>query len=153
MNDETPSTRGWTLLSRLGWLLALLALVALGGLWHFDRHRRWETPALSGRLLLLRDAPSDTAGELWLVAVNPECSHCLQVLARLTASPPGDARVASLIVDSRARPDSLTLAALPGGPIWWDAGNDWRRRWGHRVYGEVLRFDRAGHYLGSKLVP
>ncbi len=46
--------------------------------------------------------------------------------------------------------DAGTLAGLPGAAVWWDARGDWRRRWGHRVYGEVMSCDRAGRFLGTR---
>ena len=62
----------------------------------------------------------------------------------------GHPRVGALVVDTPRRPGARALAALAAGPVWWDARDDWRRRWGHRVYGEVLCFDRHGRYLDTR---
>ena len=34
--------------------------------------------------------------------------------------------------------------ALPADETRWDSSQHWRRRWGHRVYGEVLCFEPDG---------
>lgn len=143
-----------------GWAAAALLAVALGALgWlrHADRARAWERPGLGAPLVLLRGAARDSSAETWLVAVNPDCPHCLAWHARLAAragaaSAPGTGRprVGALIVDTPRRPDTAALATLGSGPVWWDPANDWRRRWGHRVYGEVLCFDRHGRYLATR---
>jgi len=153
MSDEAETPWGWRLLGWVGWALVVTALGALGWLWRLDRTRVWETPRFGSSLVLLRGAAAAPSAVTWLVAVNPECSHCKVVLARLCARPPGGVRVGALIVDTPRRPAPSALAALPGGPIWWDVRNDWRRRWGHRVYGEVLRFDPRGRYLSTRLQP
>lgn len=135
---------GWA-----AWLLALSALAALGWLRHADRERAWDPPRLGAPLVLLRGAAAGSSAETWLVAVNPACPHCLETHARL-ASRTGGPRVGALIVDTTRRPGATALAALASGPVWWDARGDWRQRWGHRVYGEVLCFDRHGRYLATR---
>ena len=145
----TPRNRrlfGW-----LGWALVATALAALGWLWHFDRARAWQTPGLGAPLVLVRAATADSSAGTWLVAVNPECAHCRQALARLLARPRCGLRVGALIVDTPRHPGAATLAALRAAPLWWDARGDWRRRWGHRVYGEVLCFDPGGRYVRTRL--
>ncbi len=151
MSDGSGTARGWRLLGWVGWALVGAGLVALGWLWHLDRTRVWEMPRLGPPLVLLRAVSPASAATTWLVAVNPDCPHCLDVLARLAARPATGVRVGALIVDSPRRPSTSTLDALPGAPIWWDATNEWRRRWGHRVYGEVMRFDPRGRYLSTRL--
>jgi hypothetical protein len=130
-----------------------MLLAALGWLWHVDRSRLWETPRLGPPLVLLRAAPADSLAGTWLVAVNPECGHCLQVLARLTANPIEGVRVGALVVDTPRRPGPPVLAALGGTSVWWDSQGDWRRRWGHRAYGEVLCFDARGRYQRARPAP
>ena len=100
--------------------------------------------------MLLRGATAGPVAETWLVAVNPACPHCLETHARLAAGAGRGRRVGALVVDTPRRPGATTLAALAPGPVWWDARGDWRRRWGHRVYGEVLCFDRHGRYLATR---
>jgi hypothetical protein len=151
MTRAADASRDWRLISRAGWALTAAALAALGWLWHFDRARVWQTPGLGAPLVLVRAATADSSAGTWLVAVNPECPHCLQALARLNARPHRGLRVGALIVDTPRRPGAATLAALVAAPLWWDALGDWRQRWGHRVYGEVLCFDPRGRYVRTQL--
>ncbi len=135
---------GWA-----AWGLLAAALAALGWIWHLDRSRAWEQPSLAAPLVPLAFAP-DTARETWLVAVNPDCPHCVTALARLRGRHPRDALVGALVVDTPRRPDAERVAAWRIAPVWWDAPGAWRRSWGHRVYGEVLCFDRNGRYLRTR---
>ena len=151
MSRGTCTSRDWRLVGGLGWALVATALAALGWLWHVDRARVWQTPGLGAPLVLVRAATADSSAGTWLVAVNPDCPHCLQALARLAARPRVGVRVGALIVDTPRRPGPATLAALRAAPLWWDARGDWRRRWGHRVYGEVLCFDPRGLYVRTRL--
>ena len=153
MRRAARSPEDWRVVGWLGWALVATALAALGWLWRCDRAREWQTPGLGAPLVLVRAATADSSAGTWLVAVNPDCPHCLRSLARLAARPPGGVRVGALIVDTPRRPGPGTLAALRAAPLWWDARGDWRRRWGHRVYGEVLCFDPRGRYLRTRLVP
>jgi len=143
-------SRGRRLAGWLGWAFAWAALAALGWLWHLDRTRVWQTPGLGAPLVLVRTATADSSAGTWLVAVNPDCANCLRALARLAARPPRGLRVGALIVDTPRRPGAAALAALRAAPLWWDARGDWRRRWGHRVYGEVLCFDPRGRYVSTR---
>ena len=152
MTDANRTARD---LRAAGWAagtLVIAALASLGWLRHEDRARTWETPRLGAPLVLLRGAAGDSSAGTWLVAVNPDCPHCFEAYARLVArrgGPPAP-RVGALVVDTPRRPGDRALTALAGGPIWWDARNDWRRRWGHRLYGEVLCFDPQGRYLRTR---
>jgi hypothetical protein len=142
-------------LSLAGGLLAALAFVALGVAWHRDRARVWEPPRWDpARFEVLRDsvAPSEPCVETWAVVVNPLCPHCRASLeraiaarARPRAAPP--LRLAVLLVDTPRRPEAALAAGFRVDQVWWDARAVWRRRWGHRVYGEVLCFDPAGRPL------
>lgn len=136
---------GWA-----GWALVIATLASLGWLRQQDRSREWRPPALGEPLVLLRGTAADSSDGTWLVAVNPGCAHCLRSHARLAARPGPGPRVGALVVDTPRRPGVATVAALAPGPVWWDARNDWRRSWGHRVYGEVLCFDRHGRYLATR---
>jgi hypothetical protein len=137
-----------------GWTLAALSLVALAAAWWVDRHRVWEEPRwMRERFVVIADrprAPGDTA-ETWAIAFNPSCSHCLESLARasrlrVTANPVP--RLALLVIDAPRDRVRMPVASEAIDQIWWDVHGVWRRRWGHRVYGEVLRFDAAGRYRG-----
>jgi hypothetical protein len=147
MTDAGGTARDLRLAGWAAWALLLAALASLGWLRHADHARAWETPGLGAPLVLLRGIAADSSAETWLVAVNPDCPHCLEAHARLAARRGPGPRVGALIVDTPRRPGAAVLAALGGGPVWWDARDDWRRRWGHRIYGEVLCFDRRGRYL------
>lgn len=146
---------------RLGRIAALAgialivgSLVGLGLAWRADRRRvvespRWD-PALFVRLREPRPAWSDT-GETWTVIVHPGCPRCLRVLeslARAGGRGAGAAHLAALIVDEPARPGPALLVDLPASQVWWDSAGVWRRRWGLRLYGGVLRFDAAGRFRG-----
>jgi hypothetical protein len=130
-----------------------VAVLALCGLWLADRGRRWEEPRWSGaRFVALREGPDAGPGgrTTWLAIVNPRCARCVSTLRALHAcwarARPDEGLVA-LIVDSPARPGAATLRALPPVPVWWDRDHVWRRRWGHRLYGELIGFDAAGRHL------
>ena len=62
-------------------------------------------------------------------------------------------RLIALIVDARRRPGADLLRAIPRLPVWWDRDGVWRRRWGHRLYGELIEFDPAGRYLRTVAGP
>jgi len=146
------SDRRWNAAQRVGWALAGAALLALGALWRYDRMRVWESPRWDdARLAVLPGAEGEGAAiETWAVAVNPECPHCRASLARtlaVRALARAPVRVAALVVDTARRPAAATLAALAVDELRWDSTGTWRRRWGHRVYGELLCFDRSGRFL------
>jgi hypothetical protein len=151
MSGASRGPRGRRVAGWAGWTLAGLAFVALGWLWRSDRARAWQTPGLGAPLVLLRAATADSSAGTWLVVVNPDCPHCLEALARLEARARRGLRVGVLVVDTPRRPSDARLAALRAAPLWWDERGDWRRRWGHRVYGEVLSFDPAGRFLDTRL--
>src|SRR5436853_337955 len=56
-------------------------------------------------------------------------------------------RVAAPVVDTKKRPPAATVEALAADELRWDSTGAWRHRWGHRVYGELLCFDRAGRFI------
>ena len=88
--------------------------------------------------------------ETWAVAVNPLCAHCRASLARglaLRRVARAPVRVAALVVDTKKRPPAATVDALAADELRWDSTGAWRHRWGHRVYGELLCFDRAGRFI------
>jgi len=132
---------------------ALIAVVLLGAWWASDRTRRWERPRWSGESFdLLRAMPGvEPRGEArWVIAVNPRCPSCLRALWRLHATWARHSEreeLVALIVDTPARPDPRALRRLPPISVWWDRENRWRRRWGHRLYGELLQFDVSGRHL------
>jgi hypothetical protein len=81
--------------------------------------------------------------ERWIVAVNPECSHCMARLAELrrrSTAWTADRALGVLLVDVRQRPDSTVVGKGLDAGVWWDSLGAWRSRWGHRVYGETLVF-------------
>jgi hypothetical protein len=150
----TGATRREMLVTRIGWGLSLLALVALGVLWRLDRSRAWEVPRWDRAWFdVLRDrgdgAAAGAAGptETWAVVVNPECSSCLASLRAALATRErqrAPIRIAALIVDTPERPGRDVSDGLAADAVWWDRDQRWRKRWGHRVYGEVLCFDAGG---------
>jgi len=52
-----------------------------------------------------------------------------------------------LIVDQEREPSPRSVAMLRAETVWWDRAGVWRGRWGHRLYGELLRFDASGKYV------
>lgn len=129
-----------------------IAVVLLGGWWASDRARRWERPRWSSESFeLLRAMPRvEPRGEAqWVVVVNPRCPSCLETLWRLHgtwARHAAGEELVALIVDTPVRPDPRALHRLPPISVWWDRENRWRRRWGHRLYGELIQFDGSGRY-------
>jgi len=150
MTRVAGATRTLRLAGGATWVLLAAALAALGWLRHVDRSRERDLPAIGAPLVLLRGAASDSSAETWLVVVNPACPHCLESYARLARRAGAGRRLGALVVDTPRRPGAASLAALGAGPVWWDAAGVWRRRWGHRIYGEVLCFDRYGSYLATR---
>lgn len=142
-------------LARAGLVLCGTGFIALGGLWLHDRTRVWEVPRWDEARFVaigLRDSAWRAPSELWVVVVNPDCGHCGESLRnagnvreRMTVRP----RLAALVVDRSQRPPAVLFRAQALDAVWWDEREVWRTRWGHRVYGEVLRFDAAGRYAGS----
>ena len=134
-------------INRAALVLALGLLVATGSLWWHDRTRLRETPRWDEAHVVELHAASAGERECWIVAVNPECSHCrdrlaylAESLARRTHGP----ALGVLLVDVPRRPDSLAGAeGLPAG-VWWDSAATWRGRWGRNAYGEVLAFSPDG---------
>jgi hypothetical protein len=143
---------------RIVWVALAIAFVFLGTLWAVDRGRRWERPRLAGAgFETLRGLTGVRPGSrgILLMPVHPGCPHCLAAWRRLTESCPGEPdceeRVA-LLVDV-PRPSRGALARLRARTIWWDRRGVWRGRWGHRMYGESMRFDGSGSYLGTSPPP
>ncbi len=130
--------------------LALLALTGLGVLWLIDRARPREAPRWNEAVFVpLHEAPGAPEGwsERWAVALHPGCPHCrasLVALAEARDRSGAPVRVTALLVDASWPPPDSVLARLEADEIWWDVENRWRRRWGHRVYGETFCFDSTG---------
>lgn len=135
--------------------LFLAGTLALGWAWHRDRSRPWEEPRWTPEaFVLLRAGQRAVRGgqDTWMVTVNLRCPRCVASLRRMAAAwdgNPGAVRLAALIVDTPARPGPEAVRRLPPMPVWWDRDGVWRRRWGHRLYGELIRFDAAGRHLGT----
>jgi hypothetical protein len=141
---------GWA-----GWLIGGASIVALVWLWNADRHRHWEEPRWErASFVVLRDrlrAPGDSA-DTWMVAYNQQCAHCRHNLARAARLRPTirpAPHLAVLLIDTEAPLARHAAGALAADQVFWDSLAVWRRRWGHRVYGEVLRFDATGRYRGA----
>lgn len=129
---------------------ALLGALVLGGMWLRDRTHRWESPRWrDGDFVQLRGGAraAHAGAAMWVIPVNPRCSHCVTTLSRLHAAwvrGGWGENLIVLVVDTPDRPDAAALRAIPSEEVWWDRDGIWRRRWGHRVYGELLEFDRSG---------
>jgi len=139
-------------------MLAGAAALALGWAWHRDRTRHWEEPAWAedtfvrlraGQRADLRSGRRNGQAT-WMVPANPGCPRCLASLRRLHAEWARRGRrgvLAVLIVDTHRRPGAELMRTIPELPLWWDRDGIWRRRWGHRLYGELIEFDSSGRYL------
>jgi hypothetical protein len=131
--------------------LTTTLFLVLGGCWVADRTHHWETPRLDpGRFSRVSDTGADGAANGWvMMPVNLRCPHCLASLralqrSRRSGNEPG---LVVLIVDQDREPSSKSVAALRAEAVWWDRSGVWRKRWGHRLYGERLCFDAQGRYL------
>jgi hypothetical protein len=137
-------------INRAALVLAILLLVATATLWWRDRARTVKTPRWDDASAVLLRAADAGGRERWIVAVNPECSHCRDRLAGLSAALARRANAPALgvlLVDVPRRPDSLTGAAGMSAGVWWDSAATWRGRWGRSAYGEVLVFSPGGALL------
>ena len=138
-------------LAALALATAGLALVAaLGVTWQRNRNADWERPRWEVDRFERIAGESTPGRALHVVAFHPRCPHCLVSLEHAVAqrrNDGGDYRLAVLIVDTPERPDLATLPRRGEDEVWWDRAGRWRHRWGHRIYGEVLRFDEAGEHL------
>jgi len=132
--------------------IAVVLFCGLGLAWQRDRRLAWERPRWTAGLFEpLAGGPDAIApAERHVVAVNPLCPHCLvsldEAVWRRRDAGAGH-RIAVLIVDTAERPRWGVRPDRGEDEVWWDAAGVWRRRWGHRVYGEVLVFDAAGKWL------
>jgi hypothetical protein len=129
-----------------------LAFVTIGVLRVRDARHHWETPRWDARAfrVLRHGGDSVYAGETWVVPVNPSCPSCLALLARTTERARGvlpRPRLVALLVDTTERRALDAAWRIGADAVAWDEDEVWRRRWGGRRYGEVLRFDAAGPYV------
>ena len=133
--------------------LALAAGLALAWAWHRDRAHPWEKPSWGeDRFVRLSVGQRADSGRpaTWMMPVNPRCPHCLATLRYLYEEwlkHARSVRLVALIVDAPARPGMTVMRAMPPLAVWWDRDGVWRKRWGHRLYGELIEFDPAGRYL------
>lgn len=150
------TTRLRTTMNLAAGVMALGALL-LGGSWLADRAHRWEKPEWRHRsFVLLRGATGGARAGVatWLVAVNPRCPHCVAALPALRAAWDRNGwrdDLAALIVDTPHRPEAEALRRIPTDQVWWDRNGVWRRRWGHRLYGELIQFDGSGRFVRTAL--
>ncbi len=164
MNTPDPHPPGalsrWA--ARVGLALIVLSLAALAALTVWDRTRRWEVPRFEAtRFVALVPPPAVAAPpaaqrERWLMAVNPECARCRRAFPRALARRDREAvppRLEALIVDAETRPGPAALAPFRADAVWWDSSGVWRHAWGHRVYGEILRFAPDGTLRGVEPQP
>jgi len=146
---SAPVTGLQRAINRAALVIAFAILAAIVFVWWRDRTRSWETPRWDASRFVTLRAPSSAAAErgAWRLAYNPDCSHCrarLAELLRRPRDPAHDPVLGVLLVDVRARPDSIEISSRVDGGVAWDSANVWRERWGHRLYGEVLVFARDG---------
>ena len=135
-------------INRIALWLAAAIFATLGLLWQCERMRHYEAPAWPLESAVRLVSPIEAVPrERWIVAVNPECSHCMARLAELhrrSAAWSADRALGVLLVDVGRRPDPLVVGSGLDAGVWWDSLGAWRSRWGHRVYGETLVFTPGG---------
>jgi len=132
--------------------LVLVLVAGMGAWWWIDRATVYERPRWDEASFeaIAEAHAARTAAETWVVAVNPSCAHCLagmSALADTLGSAPGAPRLFVLVVDTAARPAKRSLSHPRLDGVFWDREGVWRARWGHRMYGEILRFDAAGDWI------
>ena len=127
----------------------MVAMAVLGGLWFSDRHRSWDVPVWTEGMFVALRPPTRAAAtqESWFVPVNPDCPHCAEHLARTLGRRSARARIHALVVDQVHRPTEDVFGEYAVDAAWWDSAGIWRHRWGHRLYGETMVFDRRGRLL------
>jgi hypothetical protein len=134
-------------INRAALSLSLAILAAIGVVWWRDRTRTFETPRWDAGRFVTLHAPAGAPRTTWMLIVNPSCTHCRARLADLLRRPRDPERhpaLGVLLVDLAHRPDTLEATPRIEGGVYWDSLAVWRRRWGHRVYGEVLVFAPGG---------
>jgi hypothetical protein len=57
--------------------------------------------------------------------------------------------VVALLIDVPRLAAERAAPRVGADGVLWDARSVWRSAWGHRVYGEVLRFSAGGRLLGT----
>jgi hypothetical protein len=134
---------------------SITLFLVLGGCWLVDRAHRWETPRLDvSRFVVLRDSSiAEAAVGSEMVPVNLHCPHCLvslRALQRRRRERAATTALVVLVVDSDRRPVAAAVTRLGAERVWWDRRRVWRDRWGHRLYGEVMRFDARGRYVDTR---
>lgn len=148
MNEPVRAPSSLALaLNRFALGLALVIFVAIGVFWWRDRTRVREAPRWDPARFAEVSPPEGPARLKWIVAVNPDCSHCRARLAELLRHPRDPLRgpaLGVLLVDLDRRPAPLESSSRLEAGAWWDSAAVWRQRWGHRVYGEVLVFAPDG---------
>ena len=133
----------------------LAGVTALGLAWVASRRALHDPPRWSDAEFVRIDGAGasrvpETRG-VWVLPVNPSCSHCPTRLAAFRDRAAGheENRLVVLIVDAPRRPDPPVIERLGDGvEVWWDARSIWRGRWGYRIYGEPLCFTRSGRFVG-----
>jgi len=131
----------------------------LAGWWWIDRTTVYERPEWNEQSFEPLSAPrtsDDAGGETWVMAVNPHCSHCMTTLASLAdtlGTGAGAPRLIALIVDAGSRPAERDVAHPRLDGVFWDRDQVWRSHWGHRLYGELMRFGRDGRWLDESQRP
>jgi hypothetical protein len=121
-------------------------------LWLADRARTWDEPRWdrAGFVALRHSEDAGRSPESWIIPVNPDCPHCSDHLARAVALRGSRVPVHALVVDQSVRPPEDVFAAANVDAAWWDSAGTWRRRWGHRRYGEIMVFDGRGRLLRTE---
>lgn len=136
--------------------LMLTFCAALGSWWWVDHNASYESPHWDASQFESIGPVATVAAverrETWVIAVNPDCHHCMAMLASLAdtlAVAAAAPRLYALVIDAPVRPagSAVTHRRLDG--VFWDRDQVWRRRWGHRVYGELMRFDAAGEWIAA----
>ena len=145
-----------TVFTRIVGVVTIVLIAALGLLWMRDRARPRSEPRWEPFRFVALHEPAPVPRErqpTWVYVVNPQCPHCREALPdaeRAVRASRERARFAILIVDTPEQPAESEVESYGAEEVWWDTGAVWRERWGHRLYGELLVFDRDGRLLETR---
>lgn len=150
--EPARAYRGMRLAARVVVGLGAVALAALAWAWRADRARAYATPRWDPSQFVTLRGGATNGEETWVVAFHPGCGHCEESLERvesLCSAVSPRPRIVALLIDVPRATAKRAAPRVAADAVLWDARSVWRSAWGHRIYGEVLRFAAGGRLLGT----